>query len=310
MYRNHAWIRHYHIVHVLFQWLDSSQGLWVVLHLCGFLACIRRHTSGLHTVLLEFAAWLKIVLRCCPTFLGGGMACTNTPPPSPPLFEYKITLNLTVIVKKLTFLTVKLLKPPKIARSLRSLAHKCILRLDLCGFASTVHVFFFWHHLCKERCRIKQTLCNITARKSTAGLPIIQVKGTWRSQGGIILGSRKNNQWLKSEIPHWNIVQSHVVSFALSHLCISNNASEIWYIKCTLYYQYDVNSVNNNSRGNCNRPYRNITFWGMKICVSGALARFARSRVLVNKWVKALYYIEYNQSNINNGSGRPSSSPY
>ena len=30
-------------------------------------------------------------------------------------------------------------------------------------------------------------------------------------------------------------------------------------------------------------------------------ARFARSRVLV-KWVKAFYSIEYNQSNINNGS--------
>ena len=74
-----------------------------------------------------------------PTFLGGGMACTNHPPP---LVEDKITLNLTFIVKKLTFLNVKLLKPPKIARSLRSLAHKCILRLDLCGFASTVHVFF------------------------------------------------------------------------------------------------------------------------------------------------------------------------
>ena len=30
----------------------------VVLHqvLCGFLACIRRHTCGLHTVLLDFAA--------------------------------------------------------------------------------------------------------------------------------------------------------------------------------------------------------------------------------------------------------------
>ena len=46
------------------------------------------------------------------------------------------------------------------------------------------------------------------------------------------------------------------------------------------------------------------------LCVSGALARFARSRVLVNKWVKAFYSIGYNQSNINNGSDRPSSSPY
>ena len=68
-----------------------------------------------------------------PTFLGGGgMACTNIPP----LFEDKITLSLTFIVKKLTFLTAKLLKTQKIARSLRSLAHKCILRLDLCGFTS------------------------------------------------------------------------------------------------------------------------------------------------------------------------------
>ena len=73
-----------------------------------------------------------------PTFLGGGMACTNIPP----LFEDKITLNLTFIVKKLTFLTAKLLKTQKkIARSLRSLAHKCILRLDLCGFASTCILF-------------------------------------------------------------------------------------------------------------------------------------------------------------------------
>ena len=117
------------------------------------------------------------------------MACTNIPPP--PLFEDKITLKLTFIVKKLTFLTVKLLKTPKIARSLRSLAHKCILRLDLCGFASTCILFLTSHdHLCKERCRIKKRLCNSMARKSIAGLPIIQVKGTWRSQGGIILAQK------------------------------------------------------------------------------------------------------------------------
>ena len=40
------------------------------------------------------------------------MACTNIPPP-PPLFEDKITSNLACIVKKVTFLTVKLLKTPK-----------------------------------------------------------------------------------------------------------------------------------------------------------------------------------------------------
>ena len=70
-----------------------------------------------------------------PHFFGWGDGLYKHPPP--PLFEDKIILNLTFIVKKLTFLTVKLLKTPKIARSLRSLAHKCILRLDLCGFAST-----------------------------------------------------------------------------------------------------------------------------------------------------------------------------
>ena len=113
-----------------------------------------------------------------PHFFGWGDGLYNIPPP--PLFEDK----------KLKFLTVKLLKTPKIARSLCSLAHKCILKLDLGGFASTVHVFFSWHHLCKERCRIKQTLCNRVARKSIAGLPIIQVKGTWRSQGGIILAQK------------------------------------------------------------------------------------------------------------------------
>ena len=103
-----------------------------------------------------------------PTFLGGGgMACTNIPP----LFENKITLNLTFIVKKLTFLTVKLLKTQKIARS-----HKNVF------WDSIFAVFPVSWHLCKERCRIKQTLCNSMARKSIAGLPMIQVKGTWRSQ--------------------------------------------------------------------------------------------------------------------------------
>ena len=75
-----------------------------------------------------------------PTFLGGGGGGGGLYkyPPPPPLFEDKITLNLTFIVKKLTFLTVKQLKTQKIARSL---AQKCILRLDLCGFASTCILF-------------------------------------------------------------------------------------------------------------------------------------------------------------------------
>ena len=47
------------------------------------------------------------------------MACTNIPPP--PLFEDKITLNLTFMVKKLTFLTVKTIKNSK-NRSLAPLA--------------------------------------------------------------------------------------------------------------------------------------------------------------------------------------------
>ena len=94
------------------------------------------------------------------------------------------------------------------------------------------------------------------AKKSIAGLSIhvIQVKGAWSSQGGVILAQK--SPMTKKWIPHWNIV----VSYALSHLCISNNTSEIWYIKSTVYYQYDINSDNNNSRGSCNRPYKNITF--------------------------------------------------
>ena len=48
--------------------------------------------------------------------------------------------------------------------------------------------------------------------------------------------------------------------------------------------------------------------------VERLLASLARSRILANKSVKAFYSIEYmynyNQSNINNGSDRPSSSPY
>ena len=131
-----------------------------------------------------------------PFWVGGWPVQIFPPPPS--FFEDKITLNLTFIVKKLTCLTVKLLKTPKIARSLRSLAHKCILRLDLCGFASTGIIFLT--SFCKERCRIKQTLYNsmaVMARKSIAGLPIIQVKGTWRSQGGIILAqnSPMTKEW-------------------------------------------------------------------------------------------------------------------
>ena len=73
-----------------------------------------------------------------PHYFGWGMPVQTSPPP---LFEDKITLNLTFIVKKLTFLTVKLLKTQKIARSLRSLAYKCILILNLCGFASTCILF-------------------------------------------------------------------------------------------------------------------------------------------------------------------------
>ena len=60
-----------------------------------------------------------------PTFLGGGDGLYKYPPP--PLFEDKIISNLTFIVKKLTFLTVKLLKTQKN----RSLAHKCILTSEI-----------------------------------------------------------------------------------------------------------------------------------------------------------------------------------
>ena len=119
-----------------------------------------------------------------PHFFGWGDGLYKYSPP-PQLFEDKINLNLTFIVKKLTLLTVKLLKTQKIARSARS--HTNVFWDSI--FA-VLPVFFSWHHICKERCRIKQILCNSMARKSIAGLPIIQVKGTWRSQGGIIIAQK------------------------------------------------------------------------------------------------------------------------
>ena len=160
-----------------------------------------------------------------PLFWVGGWPVQTSP--------HFLKIRFDIYCKETDLLNCKTIKNSKIARSLRSLAHKCTSETRYFAVLP-VHVFFSWHHLCKERCRIKQTLCKIMARKSIAGLPILQVKGTRRSQGGIILGSLKNHQWLKSEIPHWNIVHC-IVSFALSHLCISNNTSEIWYIKCTLY---------------------------------------------------------------------------
>ena len=54
-----------------------------------------------------------------PTFLGGGMACTNIPPP--PLFEDKITLNLTFIVKETDLFNCKTINNFK-NRSLAPLA--------------------------------------------------------------------------------------------------------------------------------------------------------------------------------------------
>ena len=72
-----------------------------------------------------------------PTFYGWGdglLPPVQTSPP-PPLFEDKITLNLTFIVKKLTFLSVKLLKIQKnrslapLARTQMYFASTCILFL-------------------------------------------------------------------------------------------------------------------------------------------------------------------------------------
>ena len=113
-----------------------------------FLVGINRHEQDHITSVTNIRTHCTDRLYDSPTGVNpGGWGMYPPPPPplvwvggwpvqtSPPLFEDKITLNLTFIVKKLTFKTVK------IARSLRSLAHKCILRLDLCGFASTCILF-------------------------------------------------------------------------------------------------------------------------------------------------------------------------
>ena len=65
------------------------------MHAC-LLECV--HTSALYTGVNP--GEMGGCIPPPPTFLGGGMACTNIPP----LFGDKITINLTFIVKKLTFL--------------------------------------------------------------------------------------------------------------------------------------------------------------------------------------------------------------
>ena len=123
-----------------------------------------------------------------PLFWVGGWPVQISPPP--PIFEDNHNLKIDIYCKEIDLFNCKTIKNSKNC-SLAPLAHKCILRLDLCGFASTCILFLTSHdHLCKERCRIKKRLCNSMARKSIAGLPIIQVKGTWRSQGGIILAQK------------------------------------------------------------------------------------------------------------------------
>ena len=143
------------------------------------------------------------------------------------------------------------------------------------------------------------------ARKSIAELPIIQVKGTWRSQGGIIL-AQKSPMTKERNSPLKYCTCSFFCAQSLVHI-----KQYFWNLIYEMYFILDVNSVNNNSRGSCNRPYRNIIFLrheNMRFWSAYSL----RSLVLlvVNKWVKAFYSIEYNQGNINNGSDRPSSSPY
>ena len=109
----------------------------------------------------------------------------------------------------------------------------------------------------KERCRIKRTLCNIMARKSLAGLPIIQVKGTWRSPGGIILAQKS------PMTKEWNSPLKYITCSFLCAQSLVHIKQYFWNLIYKMYFilpLHDVNSVNNNSRGSCNRPYRNITF--------------------------------------------------
>ena len=119
-----------------------------------------------------------------PLFWVGGWPVQTSPPP--PLFEDKIRLKFDIYCKETDLFNCKTIKNSKN----RSLARTQMYSETRYLAVLPVHVFFFWHHLCIVRCRIKQTLCNIMARKSIAGLLIIQVKGTWRSQGGIILAQK------------------------------------------------------------------------------------------------------------------------
>ena len=66
-----------------------------------------------------------------PTFFGWGGDGLYKYAPPPTLFEGRITEILTFIVKKLTFVTVKLLKTPKLARDDKMYAETRSLRFCL-----------------------------------------------------------------------------------------------------------------------------------------------------------------------------------
>ena len=130
---------------------------------------------------------------------------------------------------------------------------------------------------------------------------MIQVKGTWRSQGGIILAQKSpmTKEW-NSPLKYCSFLcaQSlvHIKQYFWNLIYKMYFILEVWCKQWTLTIIVEGVAIGHTEI---------LFFLGMKICVSGALARFARSRVLVNKWVRAFYSIEYNQSNINNGRDRP-----
>ena len=68
-----------------------------------------------------------------PLFWVGGMACSPVQS-SPPLFEDKIILNLTFIVKKLTFLTIKTSKNCSLAPLARTEIYSETLSLRFCQY--------------------------------------------------------------------------------------------------------------------------------------------------------------------------------
>ena len=79
---------------------------------------------------------------CIPPLFGWGDGLYKYPPP-PQLFWRKDNLKFDIYCKEIDLFNCKTIKKKNKKKKNRSLAHKCIPRLDHCGFASTSTCILF-----------------------------------------------------------------------------------------------------------------------------------------------------------------------